>query len=587
MIKRIKPKHTLLMLLMCFVPFLNHAQSLKEKMKAKFKKDKSEIYECGYVFKPGLKDKLNPMKALQKGLAAGMTDASNPDIGTSAISIFYQANLHPQSIMRYPTKTPGWKTCGDAVFAGFTNRNGTGLSSTDGSFLVNSTSIEYAGAGTFFHGFDASKRGLQTVLINSSNGKSIEVPVKPAAPLAIVSVDGIKKGEMVAIDGTKDIVIELLNGDADPTSSLHVQLVCKLAGTPIIYDVIVTKARNTIYIPKEAFKNFEGSPSPFTTDNTLIINRVQEEIIHNTDAGALRTISAYMDWMPITVSGDIAKGSIMTNGFDESKNTNISVDLSTTGEYNFSVSKSQPFTAPPVKLMKDVAVASFVVRANLDAKDVSTQGNWIVETTKWFPELEKDTWQKLCENLYAQFAATLKQEMKMQLRPLSEVVAAEAYRYAKPMQDEVTKNLVEVGAGGTKRILTSTSVDFFQDLSITFGGDFVSQRLVKELQVDAVVAVTIDLNFNFETEGLDPQVSIVAFAPDVSYKTQAKFFSMSANTASKSLSESRQFEGPTEVVLSQMIKSDLLIQEFAQALKELSQKEDQYPVYEALWKAKF
>lgn len=563
-----------------------NAQSFKEKMKAKLEKDNSEIYECGYVHKESLKEKLNPMKALQKGIGNSVTDGGNSDLGKAAISVFYQANLHPQSIMKYPTATPGWQTCGDAVFAGFTNRSGLGLSSTDGQFLVDDTNVESAGIGTFFHGFSPSERGTKTVKISSSNGDEVELEVSPAATLEILSVDGIRKGEEVIIDGTKDITIELKNGDADPKSNLHVQLVCKLVGTPVIYDVIVTKAKNTIYIPKEAFKNFEGSPSPFLGSNTLIVNRVKEQIVQNTDAGAIRTISAYMDWMPLKVGGDLSKGSIMTSGFDESKNTKIDIDLSTEGEYNFSVTKGQPFTSPPVKLMKNVAIASFVVRGNLAATETSTGGGWIIETTKWFPELGDEAWQKLVENMYAEFSGSLKQEIGWNILPLNQIVNTEAYKHAKPIQDGATKNVVEVGAGGTKRILSSSSVDLFKDLSITFGADFVSQRLVKELDVDAVLAITIDLNFDFDTETLNPKVSIVAFAPDVSYKTQARYFTMNASTPGKSLDDSRNYTGGLENVLYQMIKADTFNKEFIEAMKALSGKEDKYPVYEKLWKAK-
>ena len=123
------------------------------------------------------------------------------------------------------------------------------------------------------------------------------------------------------IDGTKDIVIELENGDADPQSALHVQMICKLVGTPITYDIIVSSPKNTITIPKEAFKNFEGSPSPFMKDNTLIVNRVTETIIEGTDAGAIRTLSSYMDWVPVSVGGDLSKGSALTMGFDSTKNS--------------------------------------------------------------------------------------------------------------------------------------------------------------------------------------------------------------------------------------------------------------------------
>ena len=566
-------------------------QSLKEKMKNKLQKDNSEIYECGYVYNPGLKDKLNPMKALQKGLGNGVTDGNNSNLGAAAISVFYQAHLHPQSIMRYPTETPGWETCGDAVFAGFTNRSGIGLSSTDGQFLVNGEEIPYAGIGTFFHGFSPDNRSTKQVKITSSNGNMVEVEVKPGAPLEIVSINGQAKGEEIILDGTEDVTIELANGDADPNSRLHVQLICRLVSTPVIYDVIVTKAKNTIYIPKEAFKNFEGSPSPFSKENTLIVNRVTEKIFDGTDAGAIRTLSAYMDWTPVTMGGDIAKGSIMTSGFDESKNTSIKIELSTQGEYNFTGQKDGPFISPPVKLMKKVAIASFVVRGNLEDKktETSVQGNYVVtnQMTKWFPELSDATWQKLADQMYGELETKLANEMGLEIVPLNQVVNSAAYKHAKTIQDGATKTFVEVGAGGSKRILTSSSVDFWKDLSITFPGDFVSERIVKELDVDAVLAITFDLNFNFETEGLDPKVSIVAFAPNVSYKTAAKYFSMTAQTQAKSLDESRNYTGGVENVIYQMIKANAFHEGLIKALKELSRQEDQYPVYEALWKAKF
>lgn len=567
------------------------AQSFKEKMKAKMaKKSNTEIYECGYVHKVTMKEKLNPMSLIQKGMSAAITDDSNSDLGKAAISVFYQAHLHPEDIIKYYTKTPGWETCGDAVFAGFTNKSGLGLSSTDGQFLVDEVSVENAGYGTYFHGFSPDKRGNKAVKITSSNGNVAEVVVKPAASLEIISVDGKAKGEEVNIDGTKDIVIELANGDADIKSNLHVQLLGSITGTKVIYDIIVTKAKNTIYIPKEAFKNYEGSPAPFVENNTLIVNRVSEEIIEKTDAGAIRRLSAYMDWMPVKIIGDLSKGSIVTAGFDESKNTKIEVDLTTEGEYNFIVDKGQPFVAPPVKLMKNVAVASFVVRGNLIDQniDVSTTGDYITTTItkKWFPELSNDTWQKLADKMYDNLETSLESEFGMNILPLEQVVTSEAYNHAKPIKDNVSKTFVEVGAGNTRRILTSSSVDFWEDLSITFGADFVSQRLVKELGVDAVLAITIDLNFNFETEGLDPQVSIVAFAPNVSYKTSAKYFSMYASTLSKPLDESRKYTGGVENVIYQMIKADTFNQEFVRALKKLSSEEDKYPIYEKLWKAK-
>ena len=576
---------------------IGFTQTMKEKMlakknslTAKMKKDNSEMYQCGHVYKESVGTKLNPMRALQKGMGNSLTDGGNSDLGKTAISVFYQAHLYPGEIMKFLTKTPGWETCGDAIYAGFTNKSGIGLSSTDGEFLVDGVALEDAGMGTYFYGFSPDQRGAKKVKITSSNGNVAEVTVQPLAPIEVISIDGKLKGEELIIDGTKDIIIELKNGDADPKSNLYVQLVGNLMGTAVMFDIIVTKAKNTITIPKEAFKNFEGSPSPFAEENILIVNRITETIIENTDAGAIRVINGYMDWMPATVGGDLSKGSIMTAGFDSTKNTTINIDLSTEDEYNFAVGKGGPYASPPVKLMKKVAFASFVVRGNLTDQNtsVSSNGGWTstTTTTKWFPQLSDETWQKLADKMYAEISEKLKTEMGWDIIPLSTVVNSEAYKHIKPIAATASKNFVEVGAGNTKRILTTSSADMWKDLSITFGGDFVSQRLVKELNVDAVLAITIDLDFNFDTEGLDPTISIIAFAPDVSYKTSAKYFSMSANTKAKPLSDSRNYSGGEYNVIYQMLKMDIFNAEFIDAMKKLSVMEDKYPVYEKLWSAK-
>ncbi|MEL7144931.1 MAG: hypothetical protein AAFO69_01080 [Bacteroidota bacterium] len=579
--------------LLLLISTLGFSQSFKEKMKAKFKKDKSEIYECGYIYKPTLKDKLNPMKALQKSLGGAATSGNNPDIGSAAISVFYQAHLHPQSIVKYPTKTPGWQTCGDAVFLGFTNKDGAGLSSTDGQVTMRNVDagettleIPFGGIGTYFQGFSDSDRSEKLVTITSSNGKSATVNISPGAPLEIKSVNGVPRGGEITIDGTEDVTIVLENGNADPQSKLHVQLVCKLVGTPIIYDILVTTARNTIVIPKEAFKNFEGSPSPMAKVNTLMVNRVTEKIYNDTEAGALRTISAYMDWMPISVGGDLSKGNALTMGFDSTKNVNIKIDMTTEGEYNFIVSKDGPYLSPPVKLMKKAAIASFIIKGKLDATTTTSYNGWINRSNKWFPEMADDTWQKLADKMYAQFESAISENMGVDIVSLRQVTQSEAYRHAKDIEEGASRTFVEVGAGNTKRILTTSFRDLQKDLGITFPGDFVSERLINELGVDVVFAVTVDLNFNFQSEGLDPKVSIEAFAPNVSYKTAAKYFSISAATTAKSLDDSRKYTGGVENVLYQMIKADTFNKEFINALKALSAQEDQYPVYEKLWSAK-
>lgn len=549
-----------------------------------------DMFECGYVYEPKLKDRLNPMGAVQSAMGNAMTAEGGTDLNNIAISVFYQAHLHPQEILRFPTETPGWATCGDAVYLGMTNRSGMGMADTDGKVTFGGKEIPPAGMGTYFDGFSQEERGDKVVSITSSDGDQITLSVSPAPALEITSVDGKAKGESVMIDGSKDITIEIAGGDADPESFLHVSLVSKLVGTPVIYDIYVTKARNSITIPKEAFYNYEGSPSPFMKENTLIVNRISEKVLEGTDAGAIRTLSCYMDWMPVMMEGDIAKGSIMTAGFDTTKNTQVQLNLTTDGEYDFSLTKGSPFNSPPVSRMKKVAVASFVIRGNLEAEEVtfSTSGNatWKTTVTKWFPEVSEASWQALADRLYADFETQLTEQLGLEVLSLESVVNSDAYAYTKPIEDEVTKTYVEVGAGGTERILTTSTTDLFEDLSISFASDFVGARLAQELGVDAVIAVTIDLNLQMESEGLDPKVSLAFLAPNVSHKTKASYFSATAVTEARSLSEAATFSGGATNQLYQMIKGEALMTEMFEAIDQLQRAENTEPAYGILWEGR-
>jgi hypothetical protein len=324
---------------------------------------------------------------------------------------------------------------------------------------------------------------------------------------------------------------------------------------------------------------------PFSKNNILIVNRVVENVINDTKAGALRTLSAYMDWAPVTIGGELGKGNMITMGMDSSKNVGINFTTDTLGEYVFTVGKGNPFNSPPINAIKKVAVASFIIRGNLEATDISIGNGWKTTTTKWFPGLTEATWPDLVEAMYKDFETKTSSELGYEILPIDQVVNSEAYKHAKAIEEGVKGNFVEVGAGGTKRIVSTRSTDFWKDASITFGSDFISERLVKELGVDAVISVVIDLNLNYDTDALDPKVNIVSFAPNMGYKTGAKYFTMNATGIPKSLKDVSAKSGSTSEVIYNLVNAKTLSETFIDALKQLQAKEDGKPVYETLWKA--
>jgi hypothetical protein len=582
-------KGLLLVLSLCFSIQIG-AQSF---LKAKERK----VYECGHVYKPGILDKVKPMKLVSKLAGNLVTGKSKSDLNESAIVVGYIQGLIPQNQIDYVTKTPGWETCGDAVSVVLFNRTGIGFSGTDGDVFINGEKQEEAGFGSYFKGFSASERGTKEVKITSSTGDNIVLNVEPVAPLEILSINGVDKGGDIKISGKEDIIIELKGGDADPDSELYVEMIVKASGLKVQSHLFPSKATNRIVVPKESLKAFETSPLPIAKKNTISVTRVKHQEKYDTDAGAVQLVSAYSDFTPVLMDGDFAGGSLLTNSFSKSKNTSASDNFKTVeGEYNVGIVKQNPFVFPTTDRMKNIGIGSFVIRGNLYKEKTTTssktsygfQTKTITTTTttikKWFPELSDDTWQKLVNTLYDDVADVLK-ENGTTVVDVNKVTSARAYSSMKPILDTVTKTFVEKGAYGTKRLLTTGGgLASLKEISTTFAADYPNERIIKELGLDGYLAVTFDLDFDITTEQLNPVIKIVAFSPNVTYRMAGKFFEMNFSTEAKSVKEGGKYvQGKPEQAIYNIIKGGEFKNAFRVALQELKKAEAENPAYTKIW----
>ena len=179
--------------------------------------------------------------------------------------------------------------------------------------------------------------------------------------------------------------------------------------------------------------------------------------------------------------------------------------------------------------MKNIGISSFVVRGNLfkQKSSVSTTSktSFNIKTTtttttrikKWFPELTDATWQAFINKLYDEFKSNLN-ELGVQVVPVNKIISTKAYSEMKPILDTVTSTFVEKGAYGTKRLIRTGALDYLKDITTTFPADYTNEKIIKQLSLDGIIAVTVDLDFDLESEGLNPKVKIVAFAPNVTYR---------------------------------------------------------------------
>lgn len=562
------------------------------------KKKEKQAYKCGYVYKPSFLSKLKPMKIIS-GLAGGLVKSKpKSDLSETSIAVIFNSNMVPNHNLDFVTKVDGWETCGEGISVVFFNNEGIGLSDTDGDVKVDGQKLEGAGLGTYFQGFPADKKGNKKVEITSSSGDKVEVNFESLPGLEILTVNGKKKDEDIIIDGTQDVVIELKNGDIDKDSQLYVEIIVSAMSIKAQTHLFVSDATNRLVIPKESFTNFEQSPLPLIEKNTLSVSRVKDEIIYDTAAGPIQKVTSFSDFVPVLLEGDIAGGSLLTNTLNKDKNTKVNGKFRTIeGEYNFQIKKENAFKYPPIDRMKKVGIASFVVRGNLFqekttvSKRTDYNANTITTTTtnikKWFPELSDASWQKFVNKMYDKFAEQLKKDLNVEVITSNKMVSSSLYKEMKPILDTVTKTFIGKGAYGTKRYVNTGEFDSFKDLRVIFAEDSFNHKLMNELDVDGLIAVTIDLDFDLQSEGLNPNIKIVSFAPNVSYRMPGTYFELDANTKAKPLNDVNKYNtisGGPEDVIYKVMKADEFFNAFSLAIQEIRRGENENPAYEKIWK---
>ena len=120
---------------------------------------------------------------------------------------------------------------------------------------------------------------------------------------------------------------------------------------------------------------------------------------------------------------------------------------------------------------------------------------------------------------------------------VNKILKAKAYAEMKPIIDTVTQTFVEKGAYGTKRLIKTGAIDYIRDIKTTFPADQTNEKIITELDLDGLIAVTVDLDFDLKSAGLNPVVKITAFSPNVTYRMAGKYFEMDFSTKAKSLEE--------------------------------------------------
>jgi hypothetical protein len=169
---------------------------------------------------------------------------------------------------------------------------------------------------------------------------------------------------------------------------------------------------------------------------------------------------------------------------------------------------------------------------------------------------------------------------------VEQVLAAPSYKALEPIPDEVTEVQVEKSWGGTKNLIPTSFTAMVKNISSTFASDRLDARLVRELGVDGIISVTIDLSMPWEEFSLSPRLAYrITGAPNGYTMGPTVFAQGVIEGDGVALDEARMDAQHVMEVLPKVIRREDLKAAVDLSLKKLAALEKEKG-YEALWALK-
>lgn len=439
---------------------------------------------------------MNGCAALGK-LAAGMMTSTTADLSVCAVQGMYISNLYPRDTktieMDYVSEE--WKPGRSGVAVSFFKREGIGFFKIDGAVTMDGDTMQYLANGVYNAYFDKNNGKPKKISITTSSGQKAQFTIPPPKAVKLASVNGASTN--AAVDVAKDMTLEFDNVSGE-NAYIRVSMIVNSIGIRSFSDIGVFKLTKKLTIPAAAFKNTlvsasaNGVVSIAAGSNYVLVERFDVAPMRIPGVGASQNISMGWSWLPVTVTGDV------------STSPGFSVEGTITsgnGEMQYSSNKPNAFYGKPLSKGKKFAITSLSIRGTLYASETSssstTAGNVTTTTTTtrtWqFPKVPVEYWDKVLDNLYKDVASVLREDYNISVIPMEQVVNAPQYKELEEIKDEYTTVEISRSYKGTKNLLPTTLGNILKSVSTTFASDRPDARLMRELGVDGLVAVTVDL----------------------------------------------------------------------------------------------
>lgn len=518
-------------------------------------------------------------------LAGKLMTSSTDDLNEASTQIRYMRNIYPPEANTTEVGYfDNWEAGRNTIGINSFKRNGVGMLKIDGTVTANGDPLPYVDNGAYGKFLDNLEP--QTVEIETVSGQKVSYQVGPVEAVRLTSVNG-GSGE---VDLGQDLVLEFDVPENSVHKNMRVMLLMKIMGARAWTDIAMIKESEKVVIPAETFKHLPTLGLQ-TGDSYLMVERYKVSPNTYEGIGAAQVLSLAYDTMPVHVSNKPKRlNGIRVEGEIEDEDGTIS----------YTASKPNAFLGKPFSAGKTFALTSLTVRATKlkqSRTDVSTSTSYqtfgdtrykvTTTTTKTetrkFPTLPEPFWDLFLNTMYEDVLATLNNNFGANFIPVETVVQAPSYKELEPIDDEITEVEVSKSYKGTKPLLPTTFAAIMSSISTTFASDRVDARLISELGVDGLVAVTVDLEMPWEEFSLSPRLSFRITGAPNGYIYGPTVYAEGIITGNGvELDEAKE---NTEIgldLVNQIVRQPTLIDAFNRSLKELKAEEQKHS-YEEIW----
>ena len=529
---------------------------------------------------------------------------STDDLSKSNRMIGYVDNAYPAATQEAGVMAIGGKHQEGKPTASVTlmKRNGIGMWKLNGEMTANGAPMDsYAGGVSRFLFLD--DRNPVTVALTSESGQTEEYRIDPLPPIRITAVNGQPVGRTmetaVALDLEGPLTLDIDRQNLGRATDMRIALQGTTMGVKGFWDVAVVPGQNRIELPAGVFSNGQGNPIN-TGENWLLLEEYERPTFENAQGGGmvLKAVKS-ADVVPVITSGELPRNlvGLIKGGFTVEEEA----ETQDGDAFSYSFTKPPAFAGPAFLPGTKLALVTFTVRANdLSQEKSSTsttenrvQGTRTTTTTtrsRQFAQLPTAFYQQLANDMHGDLMSAMQGAWNVEMIPISQVLASPRYQQFDAVRDTSTSEYASASYGGLRTIFDPSPWATLSagDLSGPFSmAD--RERLMDELGVDGLVAVTIDLSMPWSEFSLTPTINlhITGRTADL-MQPAASYFAKGIVTGEGQDMAGVDMDDPAQLraFLDNAVNRDLLATTFGIGFNRLVEEERVRPIYAAVWEGR-